>query len=191
MKSIKLKNLHRVLVLVTLSLTACLSVAQYGGGMGGGAGGRRGGMQSNQRPPSNEAQNLCTLGQINADAVPFDLVDSRLMMLEADLQPTKEQQPLWQDLTKHIRAYAIEIDRQHSSRNRDNATSYQAVDGIKYITLAVDRSRNRYTLLENVETSFKRLYKTLTPSQKTLVDMRVSSIVAPQFPNPKCQQLAY
>lgn len=74
------------------------------------------------------------------------------MMLEADLQPTKEQQPLWQDLTKHIQAYAIEIDRQHSSRNRDNASSCQAVDGIKYITLAVDRSRNRYTLLENVET---------------------------------------
>ena len=154
-------------------------------------GGRRGGTQSSQRPPSNEAQNLCTLGQVNADAVPFDLVDRRLMMLEADLQPTKEQYPLWQDLAKHVRAYAIEVDRQHSTGNRDNATSYQSIDSIKYITLTVNRSRNRYTLLENVESSFKRLHKTLTPSQKTLVDMRVSSIVAPQFPNPKCQQLGY
>ena len=183
---------RRLSLLLTLALISGLCSAQFGGGMGGGMGGRRrGSTQSSQRPPANEAQNLCTLGQVNADAVPFDLVDTRLMMLEADLQPSKEQQPGWQDLTKHIRAYAAEIERQHSPNTRDNATSYQSIDSIKYITLTVNRSRNRYTLLENIETSFKRLYKTLTPSQKTLVDMRISSIVAPQFPNPKCQQLGY
>jgi hypothetical protein len=113
------------------------------------------------------------------------------MMLEADLQPNQDQQLVWQDFTKRVRAYAAEIDRQHTPSNRDNATSYQSIDSIKYITLVVNRNRNRYTLLEDVEASFKRLYKALNPAQKTLVDMRISSIVAPQFPNPKCQQLGY
>ena len=65
------------------------------------------------------------------------------------------------------------------------------MDSLKYLAQTVDRARDRYTLLEDVETAAKQLYKTLGNDQKTLIDMRLPSIVAPRFPNPNCKQLGY
>ena len=161
-----------------------------GAGMSGGKRGG-GGARVGQGSQSGEAQNGCTLGQINADAVPYELVETRLQTLEADVNPTPEQANAWQDFVKRVRAYATEVDRQHTPSHEQQGSSQQTVDGIKYMAATGDRVRNRYTLLENIEPAVKRLYKVLTPQQRTLVDMRLPSIVAPRFANPKCPQLAY
>ena len=190
---------------LALALPACDVLAQMSGmggmGMGGGGpgvgggGGRRGASSATQASPSSQQpdRNLCTLGQVNADAVPYELVESRLNLLESDLKPGQEQDPLWREFASRVRAYAQLVERQHTAHGDGQSGGFApaTVDSLKYLTQTVDRARDRYTLLEDVETATKRLYKTLSKDQKTLIDMRLPSIVAPRFPNPKCQQLGY
>jgi len=190
------------LLLISLVLPASDVLAQFGGmggsGMGGGmgGGGRRGsGMGAGQSAPSTQQpdRSLCTLGQVNADAVPYELVDSRLNLLEADLKVTQDQDPRWREFATRVRAYAQLVERQHTAHGDAQPGGFApaSVDSLKYLAQTVDRARDRYTLLEDVETAAKQLYKTLDKDQKTLIDMRLPSIVAPRFPNPKCQQLGY
>ena len=92
-----------------------------------------------------------------------------------------------------VRAYAQLVERQHTAHGDSQPGGFAPpqVDGLKYLAQTVDRARDRYTLLEDIETAGKRLYKALGKDQKTLIDMRLPSIVAPRFPNPKCPQLGY
>ena len=179
-------------VLCTLGLFVSGVSAQYGGS-GGMSGGRKGmgGGNSSQQAPRKDPLSECNLGQTNADAVPSDLVESRLMMLEADLKLTAPQYPVWQAFQKKVDAYASEVARQRTPSSTSLATNYQEMDGLKYIHQTVDRVRNRYVLLEDVESTAKQLYKIAGTEQKGLLDMRIPSIVAPRFVNPKCQQLGY
>ena len=196
------------LLLLALLLPAGDVLAQFSGmgGMGGmsgsggpgvgGGGGRRGsGMSGAQPGPSAQQpdRSLCTLGQVNADAVPYELVESRLNLLEADLKIGQGQDAAWREFASRIRAYAQLVERQHTAHGDAQPGGFAppTVDGLKYLAQTVDRARDRYTLLEDVETAGKLLYKTMGKDQKTLIDMRLPSIVAPRFPNPKCQQLGY
>ena len=195
------------LLLLALLLPAGEVLAQFSGmgGMGGmsgsggpgvgGGGGRRGGSGGAQSTPSAQQQDrsVCTLGQVNADAVPYELVESRLTLLEADRKIGQAQDAAWREFASRIRAYAQLVERQHTAHGDAQPGGFAPaqVDGLKYLAQTVDRARDRYTLLEDVETAGKLLYKTLGKDQKTLIDMRLPSIVAPRFPNPKCQQLGY
>ena len=165
------------------------------GGPGVGGGGRRGGSGGMQSGPSSQPvdRNQCTLGQVNADAVPYELVEGRLNLLEADLKIGQGQDAAWREFASRVRAYAQLVERQHTAHGDSQPGGFAPpqVDGLKYLAQTVDRARDRYTLLEDVETAGKLLYNTLGKDQKTLIDMRLPSIVAPRFPNPKCQQLGY
>ena len=195
------------LLLLALLLPAGEVLAQFSGmgGMGGmsgsggpgvgGGGGRRGGSGGAQSTPSAQQQDrsVCTLGQVNADAVPYELVESRLNLLESDLKIGQGQDAAWREFASRVRAYAQLVERQHTAHGDSQPGGFAPpqVDGLKYLAQTVDRARDRYTLLEDIETAGKRLYKALGKDQKTLIDMRLPSIVAPRFPNPKCQQLGY
>ena len=194
-----------VMLLISMVLPVSDALAQFGGmggsggssGMGGGmGGGRRGsGMGAGQSGQASQPvdRNQCTLGQINADAVPYELVEGRLNLLEADLKLSQEQDAAWREFASRVRAYAQLVERQHTAHGDGQPGGFAppAVDSLKYLAQTVDRARDRYTLLEDVETAGKLLYKALGKDQKTLIDMRLPSIVAPRFPNPKCQQLGY
>ena len=193
------------LLLVSLLVPAADALAQFGGiggmsgsgsgGMGAGGGRRGAGMSGTQSGPSRQQpdRNLCTLGQVNADAVPYELVESRLNLLEADLKVGQGQEAAWREFASRVRAYAQLVERQHTAHGDGQPGGFAPpqVDGLKYLAQTVDRARDRYTLLEDTETAAKQLYKTLDKDQKTLIDMRLPSIVAPRFANPKCQQLGY
>lgn len=186
------KNIICVTVMCALGLFMSCASAQYGGSAGMGAGRKgMGGGNSGQQAPRKDPLSECNLGQTNADAVPYDLVQGRLMMLEADLKLTEAQYAVWQIFQRKVDAYAAEVARQRTPSATSNATNYQEMDGMKYIHQTVDRVRNRYVLLEDIESAAKNLYKTVTTEQKGLLDMRMPSIVAPRFVNPKCKQLSY
>ena len=182
----------RICLLSILGLFVSCASAQYGGS--GGMGGGRKGMGSgngSQQSPRKDPQGECNLSQTNADAVPFDLVESRLMILEADLKLTEPQYPVWQVFQKKVDAYASEVVKQYAPSTSLLATNYQEVNGLKYLSQTVDRVRNRYVLLEDIEAAAKQLYKRLATDQKSLLDMRMAAIVGPRFVNPKCQQPGY
>ena len=186
-------SLLRIGVFCALGVFVSCASAQYGGSGGGMGGGRKGmgGANSAQQATRKDPLSECNLGQTNADAVPEDLVESRLMMLEADLKLTDSQYSVWQTFQRKVDAYAREVVRQHTPSAAAMATNYQEMNGLKYINQTVDRVRNRYTLLEEVEAATKQLYKASTTEQKGLLDMRMPSVVAPRFVNPKCQQIGY
>lgn len=186
------KSIICISVMCTLGLFMSCASAQFGGSGGMGAGRKgMGGGNSGQQAPRKDPLNECNLGQTNADAVPYDLVQGRLMMLEADLKLNAAQYSVWQIFQKKVDAYASEVARQRTPITTSLATNYQETDGLKYIHQTVDRVRNRYVLLEDIESAAKNVYKTATAEQKGLLDMRMPSIVAPRFVNPKCQQLSY
>lgn len=180
----------RLCLLSILGLFVSCASAQYGGS-GGMGGGRKGGGNGSQQSPRKDPQSECNLSQTNADAVPFDLVESRLMILEADLKLTEPQYPVWQIFQKKVEAYAGEVAKQYAPGASLLATNYQEMNGLKYLSQTVDRVRNLYVLLEDIEASAKQLYKRLATEQKSLLDMRMAAIVRPRFVNPKCQQPGY
>jgi hypothetical protein len=52
-------------------------------------------------------------------------------------------------------------------------------NALQHIGQSVDAAQNRLTALQDVESSAKVLYQTLTPEQKNLADMRIPTIIAP------------
>jgi hypothetical protein len=187
-------NVHHLLLclfcsLFLLGVFATHASAQYGGGGMGrkGMGSGNGSPQTSRSDPQND----CTLGQTNADAVPQDLVESRLAMLEPDLKLEAAQYTMWEAFRQKVNAYALEVARQRTPSASSLATNYQETNGLKYVSQTVDRARNRYNLLEEIESRTKALYKVMNTEQKTLLDMRMPTIVAPRFVNPKCHQLGY
>ena len=60
------------------------------------------------------------------------------------------------------------------------ATALQSVgSGIKPIATAVDRTRNRLTALEDIETASRSLYQSLQADQKTMADLRMAEFLTP------------
>ena len=110
-----------------------------------------------------------------------DQLEYRLGTLQVDLHLTPDQATLWQSFSDRV--LALQAD-QTRLRNRAplsvTATALQSVgSGIKPIATAVDRTRNRLTALEDIETASRSLYQSLQADQKTMADLRMAEFLTP------------
>jgi protein CpxP len=151
------------LVAASFSCAAAEVMAQFpgGGGTFGRRGGARGGEEmarQNQRPAAQE--NLA------------DLVEFRLNVLQEDLKLSTAQEPAWASFSDRIRALISDI-----SRERGRMQSVAQLNAEKQVDHAVDIARDRLAAFEDIASTGKALYATLTPEQRTLADSRMATIV--------------
>jgi hypothetical protein len=166
-----------VLSLLLFTLSATESSAQFGGRGGmGGMGGPRGG----SRDQSNSQDSRIRPPQQDNDS--YEQIDYRLSLLEDDLHLQPSQRAPWESFASRVRAFATDIARARARGMTSSAGAGGSPGrgGILYIEQAADTARNRVTALEDIAVAAKGLYATLTPSQATLADMRMATIVAPQ-----------
>ena len=173
-----------VAIIASTSLSIPDASAQFGG-MGGPFGGARGGrMDRGGRGGESQGINRESRNErpvVTPDSNSFEQIDYRLSLLQEDIKLTAEQSAAWQSFASKARAYAGDLARERTR----GAVAVPAnlpppANGLQHISQAVDGARNRLAALEEVETSAKALYQTLTPSQKTLADLRIPAIIAPR-----------
>ena len=183
-------NLRKPLLLLTTLLSICMLVpdayAQFGGigGMGGNRSGRMGGRnsgdsQSGSRDSRNERPVTAP------DASSYEQTEYRLSLLEDDLHLTPDQSAAWLSFSSKARTYAGDLARERARGLRMGSANTAQPSGLQHLGQVVDAARNRLTALEEVESSAKAFYQTLTPEQKILADMRIPTIVAPRPIAPK------
>jgi uncharacterized protein HemX len=145
-------------------LTALEASAQFGGG-GMPGGGMRGGRSrpdggtKEQRPPVQDNS--------------LEQLEDRLGMLEEELRLSAEQRAAWQAYADKVRALISDIGRE---RERGPLGGAQ-MSSLSQIDRVVDAARNRLTALEDIATSAKILYGSLSPQQKVVADPRLATIV--------------
>ena len=156
--------------------------AQFGGGRGsGGMGGGRHSDQSKGCDSGEKAGTHKTPSDAPQEMMSRDQLEYRLGTLQVDLHLTPDQATLWQSFSDRV--LALQAD-QTRLRNRAplsvTATALQSVgSGIKPIATAVDRTRNRLTALEDIETASRSLYQSLQADQKTMADLRIAEFLTP------------
>ncbi len=146
-----------------------------GGGSRHGAGERPkgGGCESGDRPGA--AKNPAgPQGPVSRDQLEY-----HLGILRVDLQLTPEQAMAWQPFADHVLALQADMERQRGRNTSALASSAASTGGIKSIANAVDTARNRLTALEDVESTGRTLYQSLQADQKTLADLRMTSLLTP------------
>ena len=141
--------------------------AQYGGmggGMGGGVGGGRRGMSPERavRPAANAP------AERSANPM-MEQASLQLTELQLELKLSREQAPAWQLFAQAMNQYADELRRPALP-----VVATAAPSGMGTIRQVVDGVRNRYGLLEDLESQARALYSVLEPGQKVQFDARVS-----------------
>ena len=168
-----------MLVAVSTSvLPVSEAIAQMGGGFGSGLGGGMGGRSHGNRNADSGADH-----KVNAEKAPevpdptsYEQINYRLSLIQEELKLETAQFGAWLTFASKVRAFALDIARE---KTYASASSYQAV-GLQHIGQTLDTVRNRLTALEDVESSAKPLYLVLKPEQKSLLDMRIPTVVAPR-----------
>jgi hypothetical protein len=160
-------------VLVAGALAASDVYAQMNG-MGGRAGRNRGADSQGSTQDTRTAQPAGP-----PDPNSYGQIDYRLTLLRDDLKLKPEQMDAWQSFAGKVRSLADDIARERE-RNLTASTNTVPTSGLQYIGQTLDTVRNRYTVLEDLESSAKALYLILAPEQKALADTRIPTIVAPR-----------
>lgn len=97
--------------------------------------------------------------------------------LHVELQLTPVQEPLWTQFADKFSRYLGFIIKEK--------TTYVPFDpnlsGINYVSQFADASRNKYTLLEELEEKTKLLYSSLSRTQKLQFDTKIQSIVVKEI----------
>lgn len=178
-----MKHARRLLPLVALlSATVLISDAEaQSGGIGGifgGSRGSRGGRGSDTQGSNRETRNERTVA--GPDTNSYELIEYRLSLFQEDLKLKPEQNDAWQSFARMTRAYAGDIARERARGMRATTGSTATANALQHVGEAVDAAQNRLTALQDVESSTKTLYQTLTSEQKALADIRIPTIIAPR-----------
>ena len=154
------------------------AIAQMSGGFGSGLGGGMGGRSHGNRNAESGADH-----KANAEKAPevpdptsYEQINYRLSLIQEELKLEPAQIGVWLTFSSKVRAFALDIARE---KTYASASSFQAV-GLQHIGQSLDTARNRLTALEEVESSAKPLYLVLKPEQKSLLDIRIPTVVAPR-----------
>ena len=147
------------------SFLCCTDACAQYGGMGGGMGGGRRGMTQDRstRPavaPTESGHTQFTW---------LEQVSTQINELQVDLKFSREQAPAWQWCAQSLSFYLEEV---HSSPMP--AEAGKSASGMQLIRQVVDRSRNRYGLVEDFEASARSLFVQLTATQQNVFDARIS-----------------
>jgi len=178
--------LLRIFLVVLFAVTALAlpfsdAIAQVGGGFGTGFGGGMSGRSHGNHNGDSGADH-----KVNAEKTPevpdptgYEQINYRLSLIQEELKLEPAQLGVWLTFASKVRAFSLDIARE---KTYASASSFQAV-GLQHIGQTLDAARNRLTALEEVESSAKPLYLVLKPEQKSLLDMRIPTVVAPR-PSP-------
>lgn len=170
---------HRIALLGFLFCFLTLNAfAQFGGGMGGMGGSKRSGnYDRSSRSDNSRNQNPeRVLESVNNS----DQLLTRLGSLQFDMKLTEEQLPNWSKFESKVRTYIEDLEREKIRSIPvpiGEASTTMNSSGISYVRKMVDTVRNRYADLEDIESAYKNLHVSLSPSQKIVLDARISSIL--------------
>ena len=171
---------------ILFSATLVISDAEaQSGGIGGIFGGGRSGRSSrgsDGQGSNRESRNERTVAMPDSNS--YELIEYRLSLFQEDLKLKPEQNDAWQSFANKTRAYAGDLARERAKAMRTATGAATPAGALQHIAEAVDAAQNRVTALQDVESSAKVLYQTLTPEQKVLADMRIPTIVAPRPASP-------
>lgn len=171
-----------ILFIATLGLVPDVYAQWSGGAMGGGMGGGGPGGRSGERQrPHCEAGERAS-GPVGAlGPLGREQLENQLGALQVDLHLTDAQNAPWLAFADRILAYQADRERQRERTNAPQAVHAKPVAGagIQPIARAVDQSRNRLTALEDIESTSRTLYQSLTENQKAIVDVRVAGLLVP------------
>lgn len=90
--------------------------------------------------------------------------DQRLESLRRELKVTEQQQPLWQAFSEKTKS---EMGKGMTTMQDGVDTKLSAPERMEKMQSSM---KDRLTAMESVNDSFKRLYATLSPEQKTIAD---------------------
>jgi hypothetical protein len=176
----KRQGLALPLAMLFTAFLVSADVYAQSGGLGGIFGGNRGGRSrgGDSQGSSRDSSNERTVAAPEANS--YEVIEYRLSLLQEDLKLNVEQSGPWQTFATKARAYAGDLARERARSMRPPYASTAATNGLQHIGETVDAAQNRLTALQEVESSAKALYQTLTPEQKTLADMRIPTIIGPR-----------
>jgi LTXXQ motif family protein len=148
----------------------CDAQAQWGGG---GMGGRRSGAGQGRGSADSRQEADKPIKVSNSS----DQLQMRFDELHVELQLTPVQEQLWTQFADKFSRYLDSLIKEK--------TTYTPFDpnlsGSNYVSQIVDASRNKYTLLEELEEKTKSLYSSLSRMQKLQFDTRIQSIVVKEI----------
>jgi len=147
-----------------------------GGGFGGGVGGRTRGNRNTNADSGGDHKTNTEKGPSIPEQISYEQINDRLTQIQEDLKLEPNQIVAWLAFASKVRAFAADVARE---RSYASASSFQAV-GLQYIGQTLDSARNRLTALEDVEFAVKPLYLVLKPEQKSLLDIRIPTVLAPR-----------
>ena len=176
---------HRTVVIAAVLISAFLMISDaaaqfggsggiFGGGRSGGKGGRGGDSHGGGIGSRNERQ------VTPPDANSYEQIEYRLSLLQEDLKLQADQTGSWQSFAAKTLAYAGDLAREHVREAQMSYANTAQTSGLHHIGLSIDAAQNRLTALQDVESSAKALYQTLTLEQRILADMRIPTIIAPR-----------
>jgi Spy/CpxP family protein refolding chaperone len=110
---------------------------------------------------------------------PAARADQHLTRLKAELKPTAQQEPLWNAYAEKVKAESGSgMEAMHATMQNDKLTAPERMAAMNAMM------KNRLASHEAVTDSFKRLYDSLTPEQKTVADQLMSRMGAMERGNP-------
>jgi len=139
--------------------------AQWGGGMGG----RRGGMGQG-RGSSEIRQDAEKPIQTSNSS---DQIQLRFDNLHSELQLTPTQETAWTQFADKFTRYIDVLVKEKITQTPFDPN----ISGVVHVSHLVDASRNKYTVLEELEETSKQLYSTLTRTQKLQFDTKIQNIL--------------
>ena len=164
------------LVAMLLGLSRTTVFAQWGGG--GMGGGRRGGGASDRSYGGATSREASPEVNFNSS----EQILGRLQGLKTDLQLTPQQEAVWMQFEDKVRAYIDDLVRQKIKEQPVPVNSSAApMDGLLFLSALVDKERNRYTSLEEIEIQARNLNDVLKPDQKIVLNSRLPSIVVSEI----------
>jgi hypothetical protein len=166
-----ISRISSFLILVSACIYAADAQAQLGGnGIGGGR--RSGGYDRSSN--SSGYKDAALPITFNSS----DQLLARLQSLKTDLNLTPQQEGSWMQFEDKVSSYIEDLVRQ---KIKEQPSSISATDGqpsgVAYLSLLVDKQRNKYTSLEDIELNAKKLNEILSPNQKIILNSRLPNIV--------------
>ena len=166
-----ISRISSFLILVSACIYAVDVQAQFGGN--GISGGRRSGGYDRSSNSSGYKESVLPI-TFNS----FDQLLARLQSLKTDLNLTPQQEGTWTQFEDKVTSYIEDLIRQ---KLKEQPSSIETIDGqpsgVAYLSLLVDKQRNKYTSLEDIELNAKKLNEILSPSQKIILNSRLPTIV--------------
>jgi hypothetical protein len=171
----------RLAVLCSVFLVISDVSAQFGGGGGGFGGGRSGGKSGrggDSQGGNNSSRSERQVAQPETNS--YEQIEYRLALFEEDLKLKPEQNDKWQSFAKMTLAYAGDLARERARSMRSTSSGDAPTNALQHVRETVDAAQNRLAALQDVESSTRAFYQTLTSEQKTLADSRIPTIIAPR-----------